>query len=55
MMHAQEKALDELKIESEELYQAAIQIDPNLVAIKLIGPVVTPAIEKYDSPAEYLL
>lgn len=52
MMYAQQKAIDELRFESEELYEAAVQVDPNLVPIKLTGPVVTPAIENYDPPAE---
>lgn len=53
MLDAQEKALAELRLESEELYQAAVQVDPAMVPIKLKGPVVTPPIDKYVSPAEY--
>lgn len=53
-MKAQEKALNELRLESEELYQAAIQLDNDLIPFKAEGPVVTPPIDKYVSPAEYL-
>lgn len=52
-LKAQEKALRELRLVSEELYSAAIEVDPNLVPFKAIGPVVTPPIDKYVSPAEY--
>lgn len=47
---AQEKALSELKFESEELYEEAIQPDLKLVPFNAIGPVSTPPIEKYESP-----
>lgn len=47
---AQQWALDELKKESEELYQAAIQLDETLLPFKSKGPVETPPIENYDSP-----
>ncbi|CAG9760231.1 unnamed protein product [Ceutorhynchus assimilis] len=45
----QQKALDELKNESEELYQEAIQPGHILPFIS-IGPVETPAIDNYDVP-----
>lgn len=55
LVNSQEKALAELKFESEELYQAAIQPDLNLVPFKAIGPVATPPIENYESPdGEYI-
>lgn len=50
---SQTKALEELRLESEELYQAAIQPDENLLPIKIQGPVNTPPIKNYESPAEY--
>lgn len=51
----QQKALQELRYESEELYQEAIQPDPQLLPFKYQGPVTTPPIENYDSPdGEYL-
>lgn len=50
MLNAQEKALRELRLESEELYQAAIQLDSNLVPFHAEGPVATPPIQNYDSP-----
>lgn len=46
-------ALTELRKESEELYQAAIQPDDSLLSNTLIGPVQTPPIKNYQSPAEY--
>jgi len=46
---AQAKALDELKLISEELYQEALQADPLLLPYKAIGPSHTPPIENYDS------
>lgn len=53
-MRSQEKALDELRAESEELYQAAIQPDELLLPITIKGPAYTPPIKNYDVPAEYL-
>lgn len=53
ILDSQNKALDELRKESEELYQAAIQPDENMFPITIQGPVQTPAIKNYDSPAEY--
>lgn len=50
---SQNKALEELRLESEELYQAAIQPDDNLVTLNIKGPVHTPPIKNYESPAEY--
>ncbi|PNF35846.1 hypothetical protein B7P43_G09401 [Cryptotermes secundus] len=50
LMFAQQKALDELRQESEELYQAAIQINPTLLPFTVRGPVKTPPIKGYDSP-----
>uniref|UniRef100_A0A1L8DRS8 Large ribosomal subunit protein mL40 n=1 Tax=Nyssomyia neivai TaxID=330878 RepID=A0A1L8DRS8_9DIPT len=55
VMQAQRKALDELKLESEELYEAAIQPDPQLMPFKSRVLVSTPPIENYDSPdGEYV-
>lgn len=50
LMFAQQKALDELRLESEELYQEAIQIDENLIPFHAKGPVRTPPIKDYDVP-----
>lgn len=47
MVSAQKKALDELRFESEELYQQAIQHDLNMVPISIEGPVQTPPIKDY--------
>ncbi|XP_066249732.1 large ribosomal subunit protein mL40 [Euwallacea similis] len=51
----QQRALDELKNESKELYNEAIQMDFHMVPFTSIGPTETPAIEGYDVPdGEYL-
>ena len=55
MIKAQQKALQELRLESEELYQAAMQQDYKLFPIKIDGPVATPPISQYDAPdGEYV-
>lgn len=55
MVIAQEKSLAELRLESEELYQEAIQPDVQLLPFIAIGPVSTPPIDKYESPdGEYI-
>ncbi|KAJ6638269.1 39S ribosomal protein L40, mitochondrial [Pseudolycoriella hygida] len=55
VQRAQQKALQELRFESKELYDQAIQIDPNLVPIHVDGPTATPAIDNYESPdGEYV-
>ncbi|XP_050541741.1 39S ribosomal protein L40, mitochondrial [Daktulosphaira vitifoliae] len=48
--YSQQRALNELREISEELYQAAIQIDESLLPYTLEGPVETPPIENYESP-----
>ncbi|PSN33246.1 39S ribosomal protein L40 [Blattella germanica] len=50
LIFSQQKALDELRKESEELYQAAIQINPLQLPFITHGPVYTPPIKDYDSP-----
>lgn len=50
IMYSQQHALDELRKESEELYQEAIQIDYRLLPYKSEGPVVTPKIKNYELP-----
>ncbi|KMQ96606.1 39s ribosomal protein mitochondrial [Lasius niger] len=50
VLYSQQRALDELKAESEELYQEAIQMDLGLLPHTAKGPLKTPAIENYDSP-----
>lgn len=55
VLQAQRKALDELKLESEELYEAAIQPDPQILPFKARVLVSTPPIKDYDSPdGEYI-
>jgi large subunit ribosomal protein L40 len=48
MVSAQTKALDELRFESEELYQQAIQHDLEMIPVHLSGPVATPPIKDYQ-------
>lgn len=56
LMQSQQKALQELRLESEELYQEAIQPDISILPITVKGPVATPPIEGYVSPdGEYIL
>ncbi|KAF4522974.1 hypothetical protein B566_EDAN009564 [Ephemera danica] len=47
---SQQKALDELRAESEELYQEAIQMDLKLLPYTAQGPVWTPPTPNYESP-----
>lgn len=55
LVQAQTKALDELRLESEELYQAAVQPDANMLPFKATMVVATPPITDYDSPdGEYV-
>lgn len=50
LFQAQTKALTELRAESEDLYQEAIQPDFSFIPFYAKAPVVTPPIEKYESP-----
>lgn len=47
VMNAQTKALHELRLESEELYQQAIQPDMDMIPFTAVGPVHTPPIKDY--------
>ncbi|XP_072243698.1 large ribosomal subunit protein mL40 isoform X1 [Leuresthes tenuis] len=49
-LEAQREALEELKLESEELYQAALKLDPLLFPFNQEGPAYTPPIQNYDGP-----
>ncbi|XP_040899097.1 39S ribosomal protein L40, mitochondrial [Toxotes jaculatrix] len=49
-LEAQREALEELKLESEELYQAALKPDPLLFPFSREGPAYTPPKTKYDAP-----
>lgn len=54
-MQAQTKALDELRLESEELYQKALEPDTTMMPFKAQVVVATPPIENYESPdGEYI-
>lgn len=48
MAQAQTKALEELRFESDELYQHAIRPDSGMVSIIWNGPVTTPPIKDYQ-------
>ncbi|KAL5020074.1 hypothetical protein ScPMuIL_002966 [Solemya velum] len=55
LITAQDRALQALREESEELYQQAIEIDESLINFSCKGPVRTPPIENFDSPdGEYI-
>ncbi|OXU20823.1 hypothetical protein TSAR_004008 [Trichomalopsis sarcophagae] len=49
-MFAQDKTISELKEVSEELYEAAIQIDPDLLPYSRKGPLNTAPIENFEAP-----
>jgi large subunit ribosomal protein L40 len=48
MAQSQKKALNELRFESEELYQQAIQPDIEMIPLISEGPVATPPVKNYD-------
>lgn len=48
VVQAQTKALQELRFESEELYQQAIQPDIDMIPFIAKGPVSTPPIKDYQ-------
>ncbi|XP_069476159.1 large ribosomal subunit protein mL40 [Ambystoma mexicanum] len=50
LLDAQAKALAELRLESEELYQAAVLRDPGLFPFESQGPTHTPPIPNYEAP-----
>lgn len=48
--YSQQRALNELREVSEQLYQEAIKLDDSFLPYELTGPVETPPIENYESP-----
>lgn len=50
LVAAQEEALRELRLESEELYQAAIRRDVGLFPFEREGPSYTPPAPGYEAP-----
>uniref|UniRef100_A0A669PE39 Large ribosomal subunit protein mL40 n=1 Tax=Phasianus colchicus TaxID=9054 RepID=A0A669PE39_PHACC len=50
LVEAQQEALQELRLESEELYQAAVRRDEELFPFERDGPDYTPALPGYDPP-----
>ncbi|XP_073675811.1 large ribosomal subunit protein mL40 isoform X1 [Garra rufa] len=49
-LEAQRQALDELKLESEELYKAAVSPDTDIFPFQHEGPSYTPPITNYEAP-----
>lgn len=49
-LEAQREALEELKLESEELYEAALKPDPCLLPFTYEGPTYTPPNVTYEAP-----
>ncbi|XP_042585164.1 39S ribosomal protein L40, mitochondrial-like isoform X1 [Cyprinus carpio] len=49
-LEAQRQALDELKLESEELYKAALSPDTDLFPFQHEGPSYTPPVTNYEAP-----
>ncbi|EEB17294.1 mitochondrial 50S ribosomal protein L40, putative [Pediculus humanus corporis] len=47
LITSQKQALNELRLESEELYQAAVRIDEKLIPFQFNGPSETPPLENY--------
>ncbi|XP_078661246.1 large ribosomal subunit protein mL40-like [Branchiostoma floridae x Branchiostoma belcheri] len=50
MVTSQQRALEELRAESEELFQQAVQVDPLLIPYQRLGPTETPPLPTYDPP-----
>ncbi|KAM6317947.1 large ribosomal subunit protein mL40 isoform 1-T1 [Podargus strigoides] len=50
LVEAQQEALQELRLESEELYQAAIRRDEGLLPFERDGPNYTPPLPDYSPP-----
>ncbi|NXO15370.1 RM40 protein, partial [Oriolus oriolus] len=50
LVESQQEALKELRLESEELYQAAIRRDEGLFPFERDGPTYTPPLPGYDPP-----
>jgi len=46
---SQSKALEELRAESEDLYEAVIRVDYRYIPYEINGPVDTPPFKKYES------
>lgn len=49
-LKAQTQALEELRLESEELYRAAISPDTSLIPFQHQGPCYTPPISTHEAP-----
>ncbi|CAH2295560.1 39S ribosomal L40, mitochondrial [Pelobates cultripes] len=50
LLEAQREALQELRLESEELYNAAMRCDSELLPLEKRGPCHTPPIPQYSAP-----
>lgn len=49
-LEAQRQALEELKLESEELYKAAVSPDTDIFPFQHDGPCYTPPLTNYEAP-----
>ncbi|XP_077063044.1 large ribosomal subunit protein mL40 isoform X2 [Siphateles boraxobius] len=49
-LEAQRQALEELKLESEELYKAAVSPDTDIFPFQHDGPCYTPPVTNYEAP-----
>ncbi|XP_045623089.2 large ribosomal subunit protein mL40 [Procambarus clarkii] len=47
---SRDRALEELRLESEDLWFEAIQLDQTLLPFKVKGPVQTPPVKDYNAP-----
>ncbi|PVD27611.1 hypothetical protein C0Q70_12775 [Pomacea canaliculata] len=55
ILQEQDRALEELRFESPELYQMAIQVDDKLIPFSFKGPTKTPPIKGYEAQdGEYI-
>ncbi|TRY96786.1 hypothetical protein DNTS_014506 [Danionella cerebrum] len=50
VLDAQSQALEELKLESEELYKAALSPDMEIFPVTIQGPSYNPPIKNYEAP-----
>ncbi|XP_053326958.1 39S ribosomal protein L40, mitochondrial [Spea bombifrons] len=50
LVESQREALQELRLESEDLYNAAVLSDPGLLPLESKGPCHTPPIPQYSAP-----
>ena len=54
MIISQQRALEELRLESQDLYAAAIEMDPDFLPFSAKGPTETPAVPGYILDGDYV-